>query len=197
MPFDLDHPILDAYLKNGQPGVWAEMAEQGLDTDVLLLYCAEHGDLAGVMYAVQHCDPTAHNSQALRLAVEYKHHAVVEFLIPYSHVGAEKSQALVRAVKNNDAAMVSLLLPYSNARDCKSHALHCAIMNKNADIAELLWPHSNLAAVEVGLRALKRNNKKMDYLWVLEQWPAMWQQRKLQAAVKDITPQSKTPARKI
>jgi len=195
--FDLEHPILEAYTQNGYEAVLSVMAQQGLDADEMLLYCAQHGDLSGVAFAVRHSDPTAHNSKALRLAVEYKHHAVVEFLIPHSQVGAEKSQALVRAVKNNDTAMVALLLPHSNARDCKSYALHCAIMNKNHEIAELLWPHSNLAVVEDGLRALKRNNKKMDYLWVLEQWPALWQQKKLEAAVNDINPQHKTSARKI
>lgn len=173
------------------------MAEEGVDTDILLLYYAQNGNLEGVRFAVEHCDPTAHNSQALRLAVEYKHHAVVEFLIPHSHVGAEKSQALARAVKNNDTAMVALLLPHSNARDCKSYALHCAIMNKNQEIAELLWPYSNLGAVEDGLRALRRHNKKMDYLWVLDQWPALWQHKKLEAVVNDVKSHPRTTARKI
>lgn len=196
MQFDFDHPILEAYIKKGCEAVLRVMAEQGLDTDLMLLYCAQQGDLYGVTFAVKHSDATAHNSQALRLAVEYQHHAVVEFLIPHSHVGAEKSQALVRAVKNNDAAMVALVLPHSNPRDCKSYALYCAIMNKNQEIGELLWPYSNLGAVEEGLRALKRNNKKMDYLWVLDQWPALWQQKKLEAVVSGVKSHPRT-ARKI
>ena len=182
MIIDTSAPVLHAYLNHGVDFV----VNQGLDTDLLLLYCAQEGDLNGVMFAVQHCNPTAHNSKALRLAVQRGHHAVVEFLIPHSQVGAEKSSALARAVKNNDRDMVALLLPYSNARDDKSYALYCAIVNHNQDIAKLLWDHSNLGAVGERLRALRNQNTKMDYTHQLTDWPILWERESYEQAIEEV-----------
>lgn len=198
MIFDHSTPILQSYALHGVDGVEHMMKEQQQDIDLLLLYCAQHGDLVGVQFAVDHCDPKAHNSKALRLAVEYGCHTVVEFLIPHSQVAAEKSAALVRAVKNNDLRMVEYLLPHSNARDDKSQALYCAIVNKNQKIAQLLWPHSNLNAVEERLRWLQRNNRKMDFIHVLTDWPIVWQREACQQAVNQVRSDfTLQPARKM
>jgi len=199
MKFDTGVQILRSYILEGKDGVVKLMAhQQNVDTDLLLLYCAHNGDLDGVVFAVAHCDPKAHNSKALRLAVENGHHAVVEFLIPHSQVAAEKSSALVRAVKNNDQKMVECLLPHSNARDDKSQALYCAILNKNQSIAKILWPHSNLNAVEERLNWLRRNNSKMDYIHVLNDWPIVWQREACQQAVDQVRSDfAPTPVRKL
>lgn len=199
MKFDTGVDILRSYLLEGKDGVVTLMArQQNVDIDLLLLYCAQHGDIDGVVFAVAHCDPKAHNSKALRLAVERGHYKVVEFLIPHSHVAAEKSSALVRAVKNNDVKMVELLLPFSNARDEKSYALYCAIVNNNIDIAKLLWPVSNLGAVGEQLRALRYQNRRMDFTHVLTDWPVIWQREACQQAVNAIRSDFiSQPARKM
>lgn len=199
MKFDTGVQILRSYILEGKDGVVTLMAHhQNVDIDLLLLYCAHNGDLDGVVFAVAHCDPKAHNSKALRLAVERGHYKVVEFLIPHSHVAAEKSSALVRAVKNNDLKMVELVLPFSNARDEKSYALYCAIVNNNIDIAKILWPVSNLGAVGEQLRALRYQNRRMDFTHVLSDWPVIWQREACQQAVNAIRSDFiSQPARKM
>lgn len=198
MIFDCTTPILQTYLTHGPEAVLTEFKDN-LDTDLLLLYCAQHGDGEGVSFALQHCKPTAHNSKALRLAVQHGHYEAVELLIPHSQVGAEKSAALVRAVKNHDPKMVELLLPHSNARDDKSYALYCAIVNQNQEIAKLLWEHSNLGAVGERLRALRNQSKnKIDFTHCLEDWPIFWQRQTYEKAVSEVRSDFLThPTRKI
>lgn len=198
MIFDCTTPILQTYLTHGSEAVLTEFKDN-LDTDLLLLYCAQHGDVEGVSFALRYCKPTAHNSKALRLAVQHGHYEAVELLIPHSQVGAEKSTALVRAVKNHDPKMVELLLPHSNARDDKSYALYCAIVNQNQEIAKLLWEHSNLGAVGERLRALRNQSKnKIDFTHCLEDWPIFWQRQTYEKAVSEVRSDFLThPTRKI
>lgn len=198
MIIDTTTPVLHAYLTEGEDAVLS-LIGQGVDTDLLLLYCAQHGDVGGVSFALQYCKPTAHNSKALRLAVQYGHYDAAELLIPHSQVGAEKSAALARAVKNQDPKMVELLLPHSNARDDKSYALYCAIVNQNQEIAKLLWEHSNLGAVGERLRALRNQSRnKIDFTHCLEDWPIFWQRETYENAVSEVRSDFLTPpTRKI
>lgn len=177
-------------IKQAQKFPAADAERFFLDT---LIEAAQHGFAKAVRALIPLCDPTQHNSVALRwaameghadcvkllipvsnpcdenshalsLAAEAGHTDCVKMLIKVSNPKADNSWALKTAAEGGHVECVRLLIGVSDATDNNSEALVRALKNGFWEVAEVVYPHSDLQAALIGMQEWGGDDHKTAWL---------------------------------
>lgn len=104
---------------------------------------AQRGDIEGVRAILQHDEPKALGSAALRVAAQRGHLDIVRMLIPVSDAKVDDSLALMKAATAGHLDIVRELIPISDPQAKNSESLRAAAISGHLDVVRMLIPVSD------------------------------------------------------